>query len=164
MQPTILHIINAKPNLTASSICGVVFESQSCPFNIGDEFKWTINIDSSPPKLINDYENDNIINIIQITDIHYDRNYEPFGNAYCKEPTCCRKGQNDTNTSNKVAGYWGDYNYCDSPWHAVVDVLEQIKATHQVCRIKIYIIVYNPCYLIIIIVIYNFFFIVNKYI
>ncbi|EFN69910.1 Sphingomyelin phosphodiesterase [Camponotus floridanus] len=130
--PTILHIIDAKPNLTASSICGVIFESQSCPLIIGDEFKWTINIDSSPPKLIDDYENENIINIIQLTDIHYDRNYEPFGNAYCDEPTCCRRGQNDTNTSNKVAGYWGDYNYCDSPWHAVVDVLEQIKATHQV--------------------------------
>lgn len=127
--------MDAKPNLTASAICGVVLESQSCPL-IDDEFNWTVNIDSGPPKLIVADESEEIINIVQITDIHYDRNYEPFGNAYCDEPTCCRRGQNDTNTSNEVAGYWGHYNYCDSPWHAVVDVLEQIRATHQVCSKK----------------------------
>lgn len=129
-----MHIVDTKPNLTASTICGVVLESESCPL-IDDEFDWIVNIDSGPPKLIDADESEEIINIIQITDIHYDPNYEPYGNANCNEPTCCRKGQNDTNTSNKVAGYWGDYN-CDSPWHAVVDILEQIKATHQVYRKK----------------------------
>ena len=128
--PIILYIVDTKPNLTASTICGVVFESESCPL-IDDEFDWTVNIDSGPPKLIDADDSEEIINIIQITDIHYDPNYEPYGNANCDEPTCCRRGQNDTNTNNKVAGYWGDYNYCDSPWHAVVDVLEQIRATHQ---------------------------------
>ncbi|XP_072757179.1 sphingomyelin phosphodiesterase-like [Anoplolepis gracilipes] len=128
--PTILYIVDAKPNLTASTICGVVLESQSCPLNDA-EFNWTVNIDSGPPKLIEPEESEEIINIVQITDIHYDPNYEPYGNAYCNEPLCCQKGQNSTNTSNKVAGYWGDYNSCDSPWHAVVDVLEYIRATHQ---------------------------------
>lgn len=128
--PIILHIIDTKSNLTASTICGVILESESCPL-IDDEFNWTVNIDSGPPKLVDADGSEEIINIIQITDVHYDSNYEPYGNAYCNEPTCCRKGQNDTNTSNKVAGYWGDYNSCDSPWHAVIDILEQIKATHQ---------------------------------
>ncbi|XP_029175142.1 sphingomyelin phosphodiesterase-like [Nylanderia fulva] len=128
--PIILHIVDTKPNLTASTICGVILESQSCPLT-DDEFEWTVNIDSSPPKLVDADESEESINIIQITDIHYDPNYEPNGNANCNEPTCCRKGQNVTNTSNKVAGYWGDYNYCDSPWHAVVDILEQIRDTHQ---------------------------------
>ncbi|XP_070163189.1 sphingomyelin phosphodiesterase [Polyergus mexicanus] len=128
--PTILHIIDAKPNLTGSTICGVVLESKSCPL-INDEFNWTINIDSGPPKLIDVDESEEIINIVQITDIHYDPNYEPYGNAYCDEPICCRRGQNNTNRSNEVAGYWGHYNQCDSPWHAVVDILEQIRDTHQ---------------------------------
>ncbi|XP_011647307.1 sphingomyelin phosphodiesterase 1-like isoform X1 [Pogonomyrmex barbatus] len=128
--PVILHIIDSRPNLTSSTICGIVLESQSCPLN-NDEFNWTIDIDSSPPKLIDLEESDEIINVIQITDIHYDPNYEPYGNSQCKEPTCCRKGQNDTNTSDKVAGYWGDYNHCDSPWHAVIDTLDHIRAEHE---------------------------------
>lgn len=80
---------------------------------------------------------------MQITDIHYDPKYEPYGNSNCKEPMCCRKGQNNTNntttatttttmSSSEIAGYWGDYNKCDSPWHAIIDALHHIKATHQV--------------------------------
>ncbi|EZA53027.1 hypothetical protein DMN91_002938 [Ooceraea biroi] len=127
---TILYIIDAKPNLTASTICGVLLESKSCPL-INDEFNWTINIDSGPPKLTRTEDTDETIDIVQITDIHYDPKYEPDGNSHCNEPTCCRRGQNRTNTSGKRAGYWGDYNYCDTPWHSVVDALDHIKDTHQ---------------------------------
>jgi len=108
-------------------------ESQSCPLN-DDEFNWTVNIDNGPPKFIEPEENNETINIVQITDIHYDPKYEPYGNSYCDEPTCCREGQNGTNISGKVAGYWGDYNYCDSPWHTVVDVLDHIRDEHQVYK------------------------------
>ncbi|EGI64819.1 Sphingomyelin phosphodiesterase [Acromyrmex echinatior] len=128
--PTILYIIDSKPNLTADTICGVLLESPFCPLN-NNEFNWTVNIDDGPPKYIKPEESNETINILQITDIHYDPNYEPYGNAYCNEPTCCRKGQNDTNTSGKVAGYWGDYHYCDSPWHSVLDVLDHVIAEHQ---------------------------------
>jgi len=107
LQPIILYIIDSKPNLTASTICGVILE-QSCPLN-DDEFNWTVNIDNGPPKFIESEENNETINRKQITDIHYDPKYEPYGNSYC-ERTCCREGQNDTNISGKVAGYWGDHN------------------------------------------------------
>jgi sphingomyelin phosphodiesterase len=127
--PIVVYIIDSKPNLTAATICGVVLESNACPLN-NDEFNWTVNIDDGPPILIDPEESNETLNIVQITDIHYDPNYEPYGNSQCGEPTCCRKGQNDTNTSGKVAGYWGDYN-CDSPWHTVVDVLNHIRAQHQ---------------------------------
>jgi sphingomyelin phosphodiesterase len=133
LQPTILYIIDAKLNLTGSTICGIILESKSCPL-INDEYKWTINIDNGPPKFIYTEDTNETINIVQITDIHYDPNYEPYGNSHCNEPTCCRRGQNQTNTNNKIAGYWGDYNYCDTPWHAVVDSLDHVIATHQVCN------------------------------
>lgn len=136
-----MYIIDSKPNLTASTICGVVLESNPCPLD-DDEFNWTVSIDNGPPILTDPEESNETLNIVQITDIHYDPNYEPYGNSYCAEPTCCRKGQNNTNTSGKVAGYWGDYNYCDSPWHTVVDVLDHIRAQHQVCK-NLIIIVYN---------------------
>lgn len=130
MQPTILHIVDSKPDLTASTICGVVLESRSCPLN-NTEFNWTVNIDNGPPVLHDPEDSNEILNIVQITDIHYDPKYEPYGNPNCNEPACCRKGQNKTNISGKVAGFWGDYNGCDSPWHTVVDVLDRIR-THQV--------------------------------
>ncbi|XP_011690160.1 PREDICTED: sphingomyelin phosphodiesterase-like [Wasmannia auropunctata] len=128
--PIIVHIIDSKPNLTSSTICGFLLNSPSCPLN-DDEFNWTVNIDDGPPKFIEPKESNETISIVQITDIHYDPNYEPYGNSFCDEPTCCRKGQNDSNTSGKVAGYWGDYNFCDSPWHTVVDVLDHIRDQHQ---------------------------------
>lgn len=133
MQPTILHIIDSKPNLTASTICGVLLESSSCPLN-NTEFNWTVNIDNGPPVLRDSEDSNETLNIVQITDIHYDPKYEPYGNSDCHEPACCRNGQNKTNISGKVAGYWGDYNLCDSPWHTVVDVLDHIRAQHQVCK------------------------------
>lgn len=136
-----MHIIDSKPNLTANTICGVILESHSCPLD-NDEFNWTVNIDNGLPKVIDTKESNETLNVIQITDVHYDPIYEPYGNSHCDEPTCCRKGQNDTNTSGKVAGYWGDYNYCDSPWHTVVDVLDHIRTQHQ-ARIYCYIIIYN---------------------
>lgn len=128
--PTILHIIDARPDLTGSTICGILLESDSCPLN-DTRFEWSVDINRDPPKLIDADEVDETLNIIQITDIHYDPNYEPYGKSQCDQPICCRKGQNSTNTSDKVAGYWGDYNYCDSPWHAVVDLLDHIRDTHR---------------------------------
>jgi len=115
-------------------------ESQFCPL-IDDEFNWTIDIDDTSPIQPNSTKgSDDIINIVQITDIHYDPNYESYGNSDCGEPTCCRRGQNNTNVSGKLAGYWGDYNSCDSPWHAVVDALDHIKATHEVSKTEKFII------------------------
>lgn len=131
LQPVILYIIDARENLTASTICGVVFETNFCPL-FDDEYNWTVNIDDNPGRTITEKENNETINIVQITDIHYDPKYEPDGNANCGEPACCRKGQNNTNTSDKLAGFWGDYNNCDTPWHAVIDALSHIKDTHNV--------------------------------
>ncbi|EFN81993.1 Sphingomyelin phosphodiesterase [Harpegnathos saltator] len=128
--PTILYIIDTKQNLTASTICGVVFESQSCPL-IDDEYKWTVKIDNNPGKSVSEKKNNETINIVQITDLHYDPKYEPDGNSKCGKPACCRKGQNDTNVNDELAGFWGDYNSCDTPWHAVVDALYHIKDTHK---------------------------------
>lgn len=126
-----MHIIDKKPNLTGSTMCGVVLESNSCPLT-DNEYNWTINIDDNLGKTVVEKENDETINIVQITDLHYDPKYEPYGNSKCGEPTCCRKGQNGTNNNGALAGYWGDYNNCDTPWHSVTDALYHIKETHNV--------------------------------
>lgn len=112
----------------------MVLQTRSCA-TAGPKYEWTVTIDSSLPKKFETESTHETIKILQITDIHYDPLYEPNGNSHCDEPTCCRKGQNITNTSGKTAGYWGDYNDCDSPWHAVVDTLDHMKNVHTVGNI-----------------------------
>lgn len=131
LQPSILYIVDARANLTASTICGVLLESTSCPLD-DEEYNWTVNIDNNPGKTVTEKANNKTINIVQITDLHYDPKYEPYGNAVCGKPACCRMGQNDTNVNGILAGFWGDYNSCDTPWHAVVDALNHAKDTHKV--------------------------------
>ncbi|KAI4503369.1 hypothetical protein M0802_001591 [Mischocyttarus mexicanus] len=129
--PIIAHILDVKQDLNASDICGIVLESQSCPLN-AEKYEWSIPIDHiNIDQISSKNASDETLKIIQITDIHYDPKYEPNGNPLCKEPTCCRKGQNITNCSNKLAGFWGDYNDCDTPWHSVVNALAHIKSTHR---------------------------------
>lgn len=72
------------------------------------------------------------MNIVQLSDIHFDPKYEPNGNAFCEDPICCRAGQNETNVSARLAGFWGDYNNCDTPWHSVIEAFSHVNNTHQV--------------------------------
>ena len=127
--PIILYIVDSRPNLTADTICGVVLESKSCPLN-DPQFDWTININNDSRIAIADNYTANKLEILQLTDIHYDPFYEPNSNAKCGEPVCCRKGRNETN-KNSLAGFWGDYEPCDTPWNAVVDALTHINDTHK---------------------------------
>lgn len=127
--PSILYIVDTKKNLTADTICGAIFESKSCPLT-NPEFEWSITIDNSSATEIADKKRQKPLKIVQITDFHYDPYYEPRGNAQCGEPLCCREGQNTTDVKS-LAGYWGDYNSCDTPWHSIVDALTHINDTHQ---------------------------------
>lgn len=117
--------------MTPDSVCGMVLHKQNCELT-GDEFEWSVEIDEGERRYIESEETYETVKIIHTSDFHYDPVYEPFGNAYCDVPTCCRKGQNDTNTSGKIAGYWGDYNDCDSPWHAIEDAIDRIATTEEV--------------------------------
>ncbi|XP_076234537.1 sphingomyelin phosphodiesterase [Calliopsis andreniformis] len=132
--PIIMYIVDSRPNLTANTICGVVLESKSCPLT-NPEYNWSININKGPNVVVGEHNvtEHNVteeINILQLTDFHYDPEYEPNGNTNCGEPVCCRKGQNTTN-ANSLAGFWGDYASCDTPWHSIIDVFSHIKQTHQ---------------------------------
>ncbi|XP_033225368.1 sphingomyelin phosphodiesterase 1-like [Belonocnema kinseyi] len=127
--PIILKIIDSKDKVHARDVCGVILQSEQCS-TVSDEFHWNITVDNSAPRKNSVSHSDKTKKIVQITDIHYDPNYEVNGNAGCSEPTCCRASQNSTNKNGKLAGYWGDYNNCDTPWHAFVDALNQVKKAH----------------------------------
>ncbi|XP_034941151.1 sphingomyelin phosphodiesterase-like [Chelonus insularis] len=125
--PIILYIVDNDSTIDENAVCGLVLQNQPC-CQPPSRYQWTLDIDDNPPQLINvQSSKGDTIKILQITDIHYDPLYEPNGNAGCKEPTCCRQGQNNTRRITKLAGFWGDFNNCDSPWHAVVDALDHLK-------------------------------------
>ncbi|XP_044598927.1 sphingomyelin phosphodiesterase-like [Cotesia glomerata] len=128
--PIILYIIDNEQSITQDDICGILLQNQECS-DLSKKFDWTIDINDDPPLVFDIYSTEKKLKILQITDIHYDPLYQPSGNADCDEPTCCRRGQNTNGKINeKSAGFWGDYNNCDLPWHSIVDALEHIKTQH----------------------------------
>lgn len=130
-QPIFLHIIDNNKDLTAKDFCGVVLQKKSC-CKPGPDFEWLVEIDNGPPLLTEREHSNETFNLVQITDIHFDPKYEPFGNADCNEPTCCRLGQNDPKKSRRKAGFWGDYNRCDTPFYSVVDAFNAVNAHSRV--------------------------------
>ncbi|XP_035778474.1 sphingomyelin phosphodiesterase 1-like [Anopheles albimanus] len=73
------------------------------------------------------------LTIVHLTDIHYDPEYVVGVNADCKAEACCRVLPDlpPANGTADGAGYWGDYRDCDTPWHAVVDMMEHIRTQHE---------------------------------
>lgn len=73
--------------------------------------------------------------VLQLTDFHMNPRYEPGSNARCGEPTCCRAGQEKPPSNDEEkAGYWGDYRDCDTPQHAMTQVIQNAKKQFPVCR------------------------------
>lgn len=131
VQPILLYIVDHDPLIDPADVCGLGLQSKYCS-TVSDKYNWDIEIDEGSSNEIAPLEIEGTFKVLQLSDIHYDPIYEPYGNSQCGEPMCCRKGQNATNTSGKVAGYWGDYDNCDLPWHALIDALEHINSTHEV--------------------------------
>ncbi|XP_015119788.1 sphingomyelin phosphodiesterase isoform X2 [Diachasma alloeum] len=131
IQQTIANVCTLL-NIQTRSVCNGVVRlnaNQRCG-PPPPRYNWTVEVDNSPPLHFEVEESTESLKILQITDIHFDPLYEPGGNADCHEPTCCRRGQNNTGGNRKSAGFWGDFNNCDVPWHAVLDALDETKTRH----------------------------------
>lgn len=125
-----MYIIDNEQSITHDDICGILLQNQECS-DLSKKFDWTIDVNDDSPIIFDIDSRGKKLKILQITDIHYDPLYQPSGNADCDEPTCCRRGQSTNGKINeKSAGFWGDYNNCDLPWHSIVDALEHIKTQH----------------------------------
>lgn len=75
------------------------------------------------------------LKVLQITDIHFDRYYQPGSESDCDFPACCRASVGYPAKSPKTAaGYWGDYRKCDSPQWLVENAFQHIAETHRVTR------------------------------
>lgn len=122
----LVYIIDNDSTINEDDVCSLVLQNQPCSVPT-KRYDWSLDIDNKSPGSMNVTPSNNNIRILQLSDIHYDPLYEPGGNAICDDPTCCRKGQNRTESTTYAAGFWGDYNNCDSPWHAIVEALDHMK-------------------------------------
>lgn len=126
-----LYAIDNKPTIRSKSFCLYALQRYHC--QDPQRVDWTVKIPPRP----NSY-NQGVsqtvtsgppLKILHLTDIHYDPDYEPGSDANCNSMLCCQKGSQPRNSTDQ-AGYWGSYP-CDSPWHAVEDVLNRVVEKHD---------------------------------
>ncbi|XP_055686656.1 sphingomyelin phosphodiesterase-like [Lutzomyia longipalpis] len=133
----VVHIIDNRPQIDESHLCAFVFQNLNCPADMSG-FEWSINIDPNKPPLTGDKDQSvpnspNDIKIVQVSDPHYDPNYQEGTSAVCGEPVCCRSDQPlpPGSPASDAAGYWGDLRDCDSPFRAVQNAFQHIRSQHQ---------------------------------
>ncbi|XP_044758085.1 sphingomyelin phosphodiesterase-like [Coccinella septempunctata] len=125
----IIYIIDNK-NIKPEEVCGVYFQYSGCinPF----AKKWTIDI---PPHSADSVKlqksNGNLLNIVQITDVHYDPLYKAGTNAKCDMPLCCEERNGIPTDHQNAAGTFGDYRVCDMSKNSLVDLMTVIRKTQK---------------------------------
>nr|XP_036224039.1 sphingomyelin phosphodiesterase isoform X2 [Bactrocera oleae] len=129
---SVIYIVK-NTRIDSNTFCSLFMQFNFCNVQNAD-YNWTLTIDGGgaavmAPKSDLPAKNGNELKILQLTDIHYDPLYVPGALAECDEPQCCQRHVGNT-TSDKAAGYWGDYRGCDAPWHMIDDALNHIKNTH----------------------------------
>lgn len=75
-----------------------------------------------------DYVAGETVNILHLTDFHYDPLYQNGSTAVCEQPLCCQSG--NPSKAEDAAGLWGDYRVCDMPKRTVDNVLQNIGKKH----------------------------------
>lgn len=135
--PSILYVIDNRPGLTADSACKIMLNEGDCMLPFTDEtLDFEVDIDNGTSSKVFKVplkESAEDLTVIHISDIHVDFKYAPGAFTDCDEPACCREidATNETDFDS-IAGPWGDYRNCDTPWLAVVDAFNQIRKQHSV--------------------------------
>ncbi|XP_044255456.1 sphingomyelin phosphodiesterase-like [Tribolium madens] len=123
----IFYIIEHYPDIKANRLCGSVLQAFGC--STGEDFDWSIIVppgNAAKRPQLND-ESSGSFNILQLSDIHYDPNYKPYGKAKCGEPVCCQEDQGEADSPDTACGYWSDYRFADVPWHLVEETIRHTK-------------------------------------
>lgn len=137
--PSIVYILDRRPDLSADAVCKLLLNDGNCvlPYN-DNKLEFTIDIDDNKTDKVaklNESPNNSseALTIVHISDIHFDPKYTKAAFADCDEPACCRE-TDDINEEDpgSLAGAWGDYRSCDTPWSAIVNAFHQITKQHSV--------------------------------
>lgn len=137
--PSIFYIVDNRPELSADTVCKILFDDGDCanPHN-DDELDFIVDIDNGTSREVQkipESEKQGLedLTIIHITDPHIDLKYATKAFADCDEFACCRETDDENEIDpESFAGHWGDYRSCDSPWIAINDAFRQIRKQHTV--------------------------------
>lgn len=107
----LVYIIDARPGLTATSICSMVLQGE-CG-TIDSQFAFTVNVNQGAPitqaKSVASPRSPNDLKVVHLTDLHYDEHYMEGGLGNCINPVCCRRADGVPSNPADRAGFWGDY-------------------------------------------------------
>ncbi|KAF5270328.1 hypothetical protein FQR65_LT05516 [Abscondita terminalis] len=126
---SLLYIIDNKNDLTPERICAIRFQTNNCQDSL--YVPWNIDIPPGKSFFLEKENSKSAVNIIHLTDIHYDPLYEPKSEAVCNDILCCQSTTGKPSSFTNEAGFWGDYRACDMPWNSVEDLLEHINHQHS---------------------------------
>jgi sphingomyelin phosphodiesterase len=136
-----VHFIRQNSKLKSTEVCGVLLGSQ-CFIGRSEHLFWRLDIpgvDNISQMRVHS-RNGNRVNalsqstrqILHLTDIHMDLEYQIGSHIECNEPICCRSTPFSDNSStisgeaNVSAGTWGAYP-CDIPIHTVENAFKEIS-------------------------------------
>lgn len=108
---SLVYIIDARPGLTATSICSMILQGE-CG-TIDPQFAFTVNVNQGAPitqaKSVASPRSPNDLKVVHLTDLHYDEHYLEGGLGNCINPVCCRRADGIPSNPADRAGFWGDY-------------------------------------------------------
>ncbi|KAI6224331.1 Sphingomyelin phosphodiesterase [Aphelenchoides fujianensis] len=125
-------------------LCGLLMKDCGVPDNPFDG-NWTIPLppkpdinargsNSEPPLPFGPQRNPNneerpIFKVIQLSDLHFDFDYQNGSEAACDRPLCCQ-GEARGHVK-KPAGYWGTLAACDVPLRTIESLFASIAREHM---------------------------------
>ncbi|XP_004207961.1 sphingomyelin phosphodiesterase isoform X1 [Hydra vulgaris] len=130
---TVWNVFIVDTILTPDDICNWVFGS-SCGNPVEFFPSWNISIPEKMSKTISKDFPQNIVEtvkVIQITDIHLDKDYMEGSKVDCGRPLCCRKEDGQAGVNETSAPKWGYAGYCDSNVLMVNSMFEHMATVHK---------------------------------
>lgn len=131
--PTVNYILRNSTEIDADRVCSIYYQMQNCAEtdHLLNQFPVNYPIPDAPKHskkaVIAETDENSQLVVVHLSDFHFDPHYTPGSDAKCEEGICCRGDQGFPNTTENAAGFWGDYRVCDTPWHAVEDLVTRLK-------------------------------------
>lgn len=136
-------------DMSPSQICQQFF-GEECEAGYHEKHTWGLSLPKKTKRARkisrkSPEKNARILKVLQITDIHYDKFYQPGSESDCDMPACCRGSVGyPAKSLLTAAGKWGDYRKCDSPSRLIENAFEHISKTHKVRRRSMILAVFIP--------------------
>ncbi|XP_077990260.1 sphingomyelin phosphodiesterase-like [Glandiceps talaboti] len=129
----VLYVVD-KLVLSPEEACGVLFGS-SCGHPFDPHFFWNLTLPDIPKPPVNPPKppkaGSPVSRVLQLSDLHYDRQYKVGAKADCGEPLCCRDNDGSPGPSSQGAGKYGDYRNCDSPKILLENLFDHISSEEK---------------------------------